>query len=683
MKNTSFLFLLLLTGFLGQISVCAQTTTNKNNKESQILALVLKTLNDKHINPVKIDDAFSRKMLISYINELDDNRIFFLDSDIKEFKQYETKLDEQIKNNDLNFFYLTKERYLLRMAQSKEIYLNILKNKIDFTKKEFYKPELIIEYPKNTAELSENWNRYIKSEILYNLKQNYNPNLSRKQFDEILLSFEKNNLPIIFERSYYNVDNMNKDIVFEFFINSIISVFDEHSKYFLPTSLVEYKIKQTGKVIGPGIKIAMKNGYVEVNSLIKGGPAEKTKKIDAGDAILKVGEKDQEPVNIAGKSIFDVAKLTRGIYGSTLVLTIKKINGSIETVPINREITSTNDSYVKSSIVNKNKVNYAVISIPRFYNESDESEIRNTPDDFEKELLILKQYNVQGLIIDIRDNIGGSLESALKILSNFLTKENVVQFKNQDGKTTILKSENDKKKWDKKVVILVNSNTASSAEMIAAAFQEQKIGIVLGEQTSGNVTIQNMLNLNELKENKLESDDFGALQVASKKFYKLNGSSIQNEGVIPDVCFCKIDNIKKKKIINSNIVKDQVMGIKIEPIILNNFSEILKTSNLRLKNNNIFKYLINNHIDEDLEKINSLNSIKFKIDVDNLLKKQGSSPLDNYSNNLEFLNTSNDEKIFKKREYLIQKRKDWYKSLSQDFEIDEGINILEDMNKTK
>lgn len=661
---------------------------NEQTKEQEILETVLTILKNKHINSKKIDDDFSKKMFVSYIEYLDGFGYFFLESDIQEFKKYETELDDQILKNDLSFFYLTRDRYLQRARESKEIYTSLLKNKLNFSSLQNVETNKVFNFKnifkKNKEELSEYYKNGLKSMVLDYVKLNYNPNFSTKEFDDFILETEANKLPKILEASAYNVDNISKEFVFRKYLNALISQYDNHSKYYLPYLRDEYVIKQTGKIEGIGVSMTIRDNFTQIDKLALGGPAYKTNKLAVGDVILKIAQENNQPINITGLSLYDVAKLTRGKSGTNIKLTIKKPNGTIEIVPIKRGIVSRNDSYIKSCIVNKNKIKYGVLSFQRFYDELDEEENRNATEDFEKELTVLNQSEIEGLILDIRNNSGGTLESAVKILGNFITKNDVTQFKDNDNKVLVIKSENEDKKWKKNIVLLVNSKTESAAEMFAAAFKEQNLGVIIGENTYGNATIQEFLDLNLFKKNTTNIIDFGSLQITTESFYNLNGKSIHNSGIIPDINFSLKNTVSNpdKNLNALNIISIKGINFKTENK-QNNFLKIIENRKAILNKNKIYNYIINDNFEENLKNITNLNKEKFRKSLDNLLEKQKLSPLINYSNNLEFLPTQNDEKTFKKREYLLQKRKDWYKSLSQDFIIDEGLNILEDMNSIK
>ncbi len=665
------------------------------NKEKKILEIIVNTLKKKHLISKNIDDNFSKKMFKTYIDSLDRNRLFLLQSDIKEFKKYETKLDDQINKNDLSFFYMTYDRLLIRMKESKEIYTNLLKNGLEFESDQeatnFYNSGEIINksnvFHKNKAELSKRWYGYLKT-INIGLLKSLIIEKSSEQISQVEFKSNLNNCSQIIgkrlESTLLNFDNINRDLIFEYYLNSLIVQFDVHSKYFIPATRDKYLFKETGKLEGSGITVNLVNDFIEVKSLMDGGPAWKTKKIEKGDVILKIQQENEEPENVVGYSIYNVSKLLKGKAGTIVKLTIKKPDGKLETVAIKREIVSTNDSFIKSCLVTKNKVKYAIVSFPRFYVDFDDDQLRNVVDDFEEELQILKQSDVQGIILDMRNNGGGSVEAAVKIIGNFINKNPVLQFKNKENKTTLFESENTQKKWDKSIVLIVNNKTASASEIFASAFQEYNIGIIIGSQTFGKGTVQEFIDLNSFNSKKEEKDDFGLLKITVNKFYKLNGKSVQKNGIIPDVIFETNNKLERESLIKDALNADQVNAIEINPNNnLNHFSKIINSCKTRfISNDNLKLDFINSitskKIETDLLELKSLNADKLLNQINDLIKKHNALK-EIKSNELEFSSTAADLKMLKRKDYLFQKRKIWHENLTKDFQIEEGLNILEDL----
>lgn len=690
MKNILLLILLFATlsfyGFIPKKPLI-------QNNEIKILELVLTNLKSKHIVSKKIDNEFSKKMFKTYLDSLDRNKLFFLQSDIDEFKKYETKLDDQINSSDLSFFYLTRDRLMIRMKEGKEVYLNILKNGLDYTKNEksldyqaySSAPTIAHSYIKNKTDARNRWTNFLKSIIIYQCKTDFLES-SNKQQAANNFSDNVDKLSQItgekLESTLLNYDNMAREFIFEYYLNSIIVQFDQHSKYYSPFTRDKYQYKESGKIEGCGITLRQGTDFIEIKKLVEGGPAWKCKKFEVGDVILKVQQENEEPENVVGYKAFAIAKLLKGKSGTTVKITTKKPNGSQETIALKREIVSTNDSFIKSSLVIKNDVKYAVIGFPRFYIDYDDDMVRNVADDFSKELDYLKQAEVQGIVLDMRNNGGGSVEAVVEILGNFLQKKTVVQFKNKDNAITFFETKNDEPKWNKNIVLLVNDQTASASEIFTAAFKEYNLGIVVGAQTFGKGTVQEFIDLNMFNAKKDDKDDFGMLKITVNKFYKCDGKSIQKTGFSPDIIFSKSNNLERESKLINALIPDQVKGLKLTPLNdLNIFKSIILKGQKRVNENKKNIYIEQNqNYTKDLMDFKILSPSKI-IDEIKRLSAKYKIESDTAANDLEFAPTAIDQKLFKRKQYIQNERNKWYSKLKVDFQVEESFNILMEMNQ--
>jgi carboxyl-terminal processing protease len=663
--------------------------------ESEILELVFSILKTRHINPKKLDDDFSKKLFNTYLDSIDRSKIFLLQADVDEFKKYETKLDDQIKENDLTFFFMTYDRILLRMKEGKEIYTNILKNQLDFTKQEDtkYFEEPFTDkipnatYAQNKAEQLKNWNNVLKTMVFQESKNIYLAE-NFKPLSDILNEISKN-LVVFLEATNINYNNTSREEILQHYINAILVQFDPHSKYFMPLNRDKYLNKQTGKIIGVGITMNFANGFILIKKMAEGGPASNSKKFAIGDIILKVGEENETPTNVVGFSVYDVTKLLRGKVGTNIKITIKKANGKIEEILLKRAVVSMNDSYVKTCLIKKNKTTYGLVSFPRFYNDFDDEKARNAADDFATELEILKKENAKGLIIDLRNNAGGSVEAAIKIIGNFVTKTPILQIKTKEDKPTILETTNFKKNWDKNVVVLVNAQTASAAEIITAAFKEFNVGVIVGEQTFGKGTIQEFQDLNVFRPVKIGNKDIGAINISTQKFYTLSGKSVQKNGIIPDIIFKKNNNQNREANLPLALLPDEVKPVKF--LAINEatfFSNIIKNSQNRITQSETIKRAI--AIVEKLEKteqtlrnIRTLNADKIVRQIDEIIANDKPMPQPEFDATREFAFTKEGQKEMLSKQYLIAKRNAWLEDLKSDYQIDESINILNEMRFLK
>lgn len=695
-KVTVFLTLLFVLFVNMAFTIPKHPKTKVDPKsESEILELVFSILKTRHINPKKLDDDFSKKLFNTYLDSIDRSKIFLLQADVDEFKKYETQLDDQIKENDLTFFFMTYDRILLRMKEGKEIYTNILKNQLDFTKQEDtkYFEEPFTEkipsatYAQNKAEQLKNWNNVLKTMVFQESKSIYLAENSKPLLD--ILNEISKNFVVFLEATNINYNNTSREEILQHYIDAILVQFDPHSKYYMPLNRDKYLNKQTGKIIGVGITMNFANGFILIKKMADGGPAYNSKKFAIGDIILKVGEENESPTNVVGFSVYDVTKLLRGKVGTNIKITIKKANGKIEEIPIKRSVVSMNDSYIKTCLIKKKTTTYGVVSFPRFYNDFDDEKARNAADDFAAELEILKKENAKGLIIDLRNNAGGSVEAAIKIIGNFVTKSPILQIKTKEDKPTILETTNFKKNWDKNVVIIVNAQTASAAEIITAAFKEFNVGVIVGEQTFGKGTIQEFQDLNVFRPVKIGNKDIGAINISTQKFYTLSGKSVQKNGIIPDIIFRKNNNQKREANLPLALVPDEVKPVKF--LAINEatfFSNIIKNGQNRIAQSETIKRALD--IDAKTEKtkqtlrnIRTLNVDKIVKQIDEIIANDKPMPQPEFDATREFAFTKEGQKEMLSKQYLIQKRNAWLENLKTDYQIDESINILDEMRFLK
>ena len=695
MKINFLLILLLIFQ-----STFADTKVIDPRKEKKILEIVRNILNKNHLVTKKIDNNFSKAVFKDYINSLDKFKLFFLESDIKEFKQYETKIDDQILKNDLTFFYLTYDRIMMRMREGKIMYTNALKSEIKFDKDEFYNDNSKnFIYQKTATQQNDWWRKSIKNYVFLEIDK-----LLKKQISEKVTTNEMQNNEVLVENglqtiekqfnisALLNVDNIDRVLIFEKYLNAIVTQYDFHSKYYSARSRDEYNKLTTGKIVGIGVSLGSKDKFMQISGTTPGGPAWKSKKIEIGDIVLKVAQGNDDPVDIVGLSLYDGSKLIRGTKGTIVKLTIKKYDGKIVVIPIKRDVVESDDVYIKSCIVEKNNLKYGLISFPSFYADFDDEKERNSFNDFETELEVLKKSDVNGVIVDMRNNSGGAVEEATKIMGLFIKKGVVVQVKSKNEKLDVLEDTDNQISWEKGVVLLVNSETASSAEFFAAAMQDFRRGIIIGDsKTFGKGTMQETLDLNTYNLNKDDKDDFGTLKTTIKQIYRPNGISTQILGVVPDVILNDLINIRKRilerelqkvQFEDKNphiIVSDQIKKIDNKPFYEElSIINIVKNSKQRVLENPIFRFVKEEKQDNNNFINTNLNKLKARI-----IEKQNNINKENLEmpQKTNFSASSNiaDYKNLRKNEYLQTKRKQWQESLLSDFLIEESVNILFEM----
>ena len=665
------------------------------NKDKMLLELLAFVIEKGHYSPPSIDDAFSKGIFKDYVEALDPSKRFFLQTDIDEFKQYELMLDDQFLNKDLTFFNLTYTRLMKRMEESKKRYKTILAQPFNYDVDETFNADYEkIPYANNQAEINERWRKQIKLSTLSSLvtKQKIEEDKKKKDAGYKMKSFEsleketrESSLKSL-EDNFSLIKDLNKSDWFSVYVNSIMSRFDPHTSYFAPEEKERFDVNISGKLEGIGARLTKKNDFTQIDELISGGPAWKGKELESGDLILKVGQGNKEPVDVVGMRLDDVVKKIKGHKGTEVRLTVKKVDGSIKVISIIRDVVEIEETYAKSSIVEKDGLKYGVIYLPKFYIDFENKDGRDAGKDIAIEVERLKKEKVNGIVLDVRDDGGGSLSTVVDIAGLFIEEGPIVQVKSAGRKKEVLYDKDKKIEWDGPLVIMVNSFSASASEILAAAIQDYKRGVIIGsKQTYGKGTVQTVIDLNQFVRSS-DFGDFGALKTTAQKFYRINGGSTQLEGVKSDIVMPDRYSYLKmgERDIDNAMPWDKIDQAQYK--VWNptqNFDQAILNSKLRIAQNPQFKLIEENAkwIDtKSKENTYSLNINSFKetqAQVENEGKKY--KPITDYKNNLIFKSLPHEQEEMLKDPALKEKRNIWHQALSKDVYVEEALNVLDDL----
>lgn len=694
-----------------------------SQKDILLLELVVRVLESGHYSHVEINDDFSKGLYNSYLEALDPNKRFFIQSDIEEFSAYETNLDDQIKNRDISFFDFTYTRLMRRIDEAKEYYKEILDRPFDFEKDEVFNLDFENQkHEKDLSALKDKWRKQMKLSVLSKIYDKEKTQKDTKEDDlldldaeETLAETKKPEEPKeiksfeqleketreaelkIFEDYFDFIKEQTRDDWYAVFINAITEQFDPHTNYLAPQDKEKFDVSMSGKFEGIGAKLMKKGDFIEVSELISGGPAWREGLLEAGDLITKVAQEDGEAVDIAGMRMDNVIKLIKGKKGTKVILTVKRVDGSIKDIPISRDVVELEETYARSTIVEKDDKNYGVIYLPKFYFDVEDNKSRDAAKDVALEIERLKKENIEGLIIDLRDNGGGSLRTAVDISGLFIEKGPVVQVRNpsERGSSGKLNSRNidihqdrdNKIQWEGPLVVLVNNFSASASEIFAAAMQDYNRGIVIGSKhTYGKGTVQNFAVLNNFIRN---SDiDFGAVKITTQKFYRINGGSTQLKGVESDIVlpdrYTYIDMGERD--LKTAMPWDEIPAADYKMVApIKTFAPVLEKSKKRIGQDETFKL-----IDQSAKWISqvrkeydyNINYKKFTEREEYMtLKRKEFDKLKDYKNTLKFSSLPYEIEQIKQDSVLGKKRERWHKNLNKDIYVGEAVNILEDLAK--
>lgn len=668
-------------------------TFDDPDKDKLLIQLISYVLEQGHFDPKEVNDDFSANVFEDYLTQLDPFKRYFYQSDIDDFEAYKTQIDDQLKAYDIAFFNLTHERLLKRISESKEVYKEVLSQPFDFEVEEtFFADYDALPYANNRKEMKERWRKQLKFSTI----ANFDDALSQQDLDdevknetELELKAREATLKSLDELYVYIDDRQRKDW-FGVYINAIVEEFDPHTFYFAPEDKERFDVAMSGNFEGIGARLQKKMDAIIVNEIISGGPAWRQRELEVGDAILKVKQEDEEePVNVVGMRLDDAIKFIKGPKGTEVTLTLKKVDGTIEDVTIKRDVVEIEETYAKSSVVKKDERTYGVINLPKFYVDFEDYNKRNAASDIKKEIERLKGENVEGLVLDLRNNGGGSLQTVVDMAGLFIKEGPVVQVRSTGEPKEVLKDRDESIIWDGPLVILVNELSASASEILAAAMQDYKRAIVIGsKQTYGKGTVQNVLDLNRMVKNNSQGD-LGALKFTTQKFYRIDGGSTQLEGVKSDVVvpdrYSYIDIGEKDQ--ENPLPWDQIEAV--DYTVWENYYDYdatIEKSKTRMANNEQLKMIDANAkwVKEIRDKNTySLNYEAYKKEIElNEEEAKRFSELSEYTSNLTFNSLPYEEKLMAQDSVLKQKRDRWHESLSQDVYIDEALNVLNDLKMT-
>jgi carboxyl-terminal processing protease len=667
-------------------------------KDKLLIELLTMVLERGHYSPVTIDDAFSKKVYAKYLDNIDPTKRFFLQSDIEEFSKYETKIDDMIKNRDLTFFNLTNSRLLQRMQECRAIYDDVLDNPFDFNTNENINVDYEkLPYAKNKRELVDRWKKQLKLQALSSItdkqkleedKKEKDAKYAVKSFETIEKEVRENSLKSLNEYFDFIQKELTRNDWFSIYLNSIVERFDPHTFYFSPEDKEKFDMSMSGTFEGIGARLQKKNDAVEISELISGGPAWKGKELEAGDLILKVGQGKEEPIDVAGMRLDDVVKKIKGPKGTEVRLTVKKVDGTIKVISIIRAEVETEETFAKSSVVEKDGKRFGIIYLPKFYISFENKQNRDAYKDVAIEIERLKAQNIDGLVMDLRDNGGGSLETVVKMVGLFIPEGPVVQVKAPGREPEILPDPDKKVQYDGPLVVMINNFSASASEIFAAAIQDYKRGIVVGSKHSyGKGTVQNVIDLNQFIRGN-SYGDLGALKTTIQKFYRINGGSTQREGVMSDIIFpdryTYLDMGERDE--ESALPWDKIAPAKYEPLPIS-YDQIIANSKKRIASNSYFNLIDENAkwiFERKDENTFSLNLNQFKKEMalsDAKIKKF--KAISDYNNKLKFNSLPNEIALFEKDTLLKQKRERWHEDLQKDLYIEETLNVIAEIRASQ
>lgn len=514
------------------------------SKYEQILKLVNEMLTQGHFSPQDVNDAFSKKVFKKFIGELDPEKNIFTKSDIESLKKFETKIDDELKGAKVECFLAAGALFNKRMEESAKLYKEKLSQPFEFTtNEEIQLDEEKLDFASSAKELEERWRKKVKfstMERYVDLLDQREKNKGKEGFvvktdNELEKDARERvgkSLDRVFERFRFK---FNDDDKFNIFVNAITTTMDPHTEFFPPVEKRYFDEEMSGTFSGIGASLQYDDGNIKIASVLTGSPAYKSGEIQAGDIVLKVAQGNEEPVDLTGYIVTDAVKIIRGKTGTEVKLTLKKSDGSIKTVALKREKIVQDETYARSAIVKEGNSKIGYIFLPEFYANFEDPKGNRCYIDVAKEIVKLKEEKVDGIVMDLRNNGGGSLYDVVQMVGLFIDEGPIVQVKDKDNKPAVLRDKDKTVLYDGPLAVMVNEFSASASEIFAAAIQDYGRGVIIGStSTYGKGTVQRNIGLDE-NGFSMSNSDLGTVKLTLQKFYRVNGGSTQLKGVSSDI----------------------------------------------------------------------------------------------------------------------------------------------------
>lgn len=696
MRYTKIAFFAVVLSVLGLFAF--RTVNQEQAKDEVIMKLIVQGINSSHYAPFEIDDAFSKNVFNLYIDRLDYSKRYFTQGDIEGLRSYESKIDDQIKEGNYGFFDKSDEIYATRLAMVKGFYKEILTQPFDFSVDESIELDADeMAWAKDEKELKERWRKLLKYNVLSRLyteldlqeKSESNPAGATNKSMAELEQDARAKVMKTYDDWAKRMDKVDEEDRRSMFLNVITNIFDPHTGYFPPADKENFDIQMSGQLEGIGATLQEKDGYIQVAAIVPGSACYRQGELQEDDIILKVAQGKEEPVDIVDMRVDDAVKFIRGPKGTEVRLTVKKSDGSTKIISIIRDIVVLEETYAKSALIKTSNTSKGVgyIKLPKFYADFSNKNGRTCAKDVRIEVEKLMAQGMDGLVIDLRNNGGGSLMDVVEMSGLFVDNGPMVQVRNRYGSPQVLEDNDPKTLYGGPLVILVNSSSASASEIMAAAIQDYKRGIIVGTPTFGKGTVQRFFDLDNLLRGENELKPLGAIKLTTQKFYRINGDATQLKGVTPDVvlpdAYTYVDRGEKEQ--EHVMPWDEIEPCQYTPwkLTASDYARIRKESRERTSKDPLFQVVEENaqrlKAQRD-EKLQTLNLEAYRAEQKKLKEES-----DNYKDafkpikGVSVVNLPSDLVTINADTVRVKMNKEWVEGLQKDIYLNEACAIIKDL----
>jgi len=671
-------------------------TPNKAEKEAILIQRLLGGLSQLHYKPLAIDDSFSEKAYDLYLERIDGGKRWLTQEDVSKLEKFKKELDDEADRGTYEFMDLSIELLEARVKLTKGFYEDLINESIDLESNEII--ELDNEkkaFAKNETELKERWTQMVQYEVMTELadkiksQEEGTEELKDKSRDQLLEEARESVLKD-FNLWFKRLERKKRSDYLSVYLNALTNIYDPHTSYYAPKDKETFDIRMSGRLEGIGAQLREEGDHTMVVRIIPGGPAWKGKDLEEKDLITKVTQKGEEAVDIVGMPLDDVVQLIRGKKGTEVNLTVKKVDGTIEVINIVRDVVELEDSFAKSVILDlpgkANNIGY--IKLPQFYADFSRRNGRSCSKDIAIELEKLKDKNVNGIILDLRNNGGGSLRDVQRMSGFFIEEGPIVQVKARDHSPEILEDNDPKVQYDGPLIVMVNSFSASASEILAAALQDYGRAVIVGSNaTFGKGTVQRFIDLDQGFRGDSDITPLGELKLTIQKFYRINGGSTQLRGVTPDIVlpdryhYFELGERENEYAMEWSEIKP--VKYRHGVISLDAMDNIKAASEQRVKENPSFQKVLEQakYMKERSDKTSqNLNLVKYQKEREKVVAK--SKEFEDMFPEIEDLKVTNlevDKEAINIDETKAAQNDDWLKSIQKDIYIEEALAIMKDM----
>lgn len=676
------------------ISLCSFTFF-QFEKNQVLLDMLMSVLNQVHYTPLKVDDEFSEKAYTLYLKRLDASKKFLLQTDVDALSKYNKSIDDEINNGTFDFYKLSLEMITKRIKEKEDWSKELLEKPFNYSVDEDYETDgEKIKYSATEAELKNEWRKMLKYQVLSRLDESLtNQEKAKAKKDSVFTEKSFDSLEVDARRKtlkanldwFKRLNKITSKERFGTYLNTITGLYDPHTEFFAPKEKKKFDQSMSGQFEGIGARLQSKDGILKVSEVIVGSPSFKQGELKSGDEIHKVAQGLNEPVDITNMEMDDAIDLIKGKKGTEVRLTVKKPDGSFKVIPIIRDVIEMDETYAKSAILNnKKKIGY--IYLPMFYADFTRNGAHRCAADMKKEITKLKNQGVEGIIVDLRDNGGGSLQEVVEMAGLFIPKGPVVQVKDKAGKVFVMEDRNSDISWEGPLAIMVNHGSASASEILAAAIQDYKRGVIIGTQSFGKGTVQSFYNLDQYLLPQFDTiRPLGEVKITNQKFYRINGGATQLKGVMPDVIlpdpYAYIEVGEKE--MDYPMPWDEIVKASYSEYSAINYSKVKKGSSERTKSSSAFKLIETQSKELKAKKDDTKYNLKIeKFRLEQKQLREQFKKYDDLKTEIKGFDadlTDIDKDILKSDTTKLNKEIKWTKNIQKDNYIFEASNIINDM----